>query len=105
MTSDDFNKAFRSWVESHYRGKMSLPSRLEVAQWAFEEGKKSATDKVGHAYHQYKDEFWKDFEEMWSLQQGALFLKEENSSKEWKRSIADYFAGWGVKWAMDYIRK
>jgi len=31
------------------------------------------------------------FEKHWQWQQGALFLKEENSSKEWKKSLAQFF--------------
>ncbi|MBK7490923.1 MAG: hypothetical protein IPI17_02155 [Nitrosomonas sp.] len=32
-----------------------------------------------------------NFEDLWKHQQGALFLKEENSSREWKKSLAEYF--------------
>lgn len=31
------------------------------------------------------------FEKTWHYQQGALFLKEENSSLEWKKNLAEYF--------------
>lgn len=32
-----------------------------------------------------------DFEWLWEHNKGALFLKEENSSLEWKKSLANYF--------------
>lgn len=31
------------------------------------------------------------FEWLWQHNQGALFLKDENSSLEWKKSLAEYF--------------
>lgn len=35
---------------------------------------------------------WYDsFEKIWQYQQGALFLKAENTSLEWRKSLADFF--------------
>ena len=32
-----------------------------------------------------------NFRKLWEYQQGALFLKEENSSLEWRKTLAEYF--------------
>lgn len=39
----------------------------------------------------------RDFEWHWKWQQGALFLKEENVAREWRKSIADFFYHSGRK--------
>lgn len=38
-----------------------------------------------------------NFELIWQHNQGALFLKQENSSLEWKKSLAEYFYRHGQK--------
>ena len=38
-----------------------------------------------------------EFEKLWQHQQGALFLKDENPTKEWKKSLAEYFYREGLK--------
>ena len=37
------------------------------------------------------------FEKLYQHNQGALFFKDKNSSKEWKRSIAEYFYRYGAQ--------
>lgn len=39
----------------------------------------------------------KNFEWHWRFQQGALFLKADNHSLEWRKSLAEYFYNQGVK--------
>lgn len=45
------------------------------------------------------------FQKLWSLQQGALFLKTANSSLEWKKSIADFFFLSGRQYELERSRK
>jgi hypothetical protein len=45
------------------------------------------------------------FEELWQYQQGALFLKAENSSLEWKKSLADFFYRKGYESVLERIKE
>lgn len=47
-------------------------------------------------------EAW-DFEKTWQYQQGALFLKEENSSLEWKKCLAEFFFRQGALYGNEQV--
>lgn len=105
MSEVDFSATFRRWYYDQQSKCGTSPTPEEIARWAFDEGRRSGDEKLNHAYHQYRDRFLKDFEAEWGFQQGALFLKEENSDKEWRKSLADYFARWGLKWMKAYAQE
>lgn len=46
-----------------------------------------------------------EFEDVWKYQQGALFLKEENSSLEWKKNLAEYFYRRGTESNQKLLRQ
>lgn len=49
-------------------------------------------------------EAW-DFEKTWQYQQGALFLKEENSSLEWKKNLAEFFFRQGALYGEEKVNQ
>jgi hypothetical protein len=89
---------FRQRIEKELRQKHGLAEHmgLEELIFALESRIVVPTNSVG------LDE---SFRKLLELNRGALFFKDENSSKEWKHSIADYFYrhGWQNARSQGYL--